>query len=73
MSDNNPQAAEADPPIIVSGGGSVNLDLPTQYKEKGKDSKYTKYKSETGNLASIEIDGKSYPLTPTSKIVIRFK
>jgi len=73
MSDNAPQAAEADRPIIISGGNSVELDLPVQYKEKSKDSKYTKYKSDTGNLASIEIDGKSYPLTPTSRIVIKFK
>lgn len=73
MSADDLQAMAIDPPIIVSGGGSVELDLPIQYKEKSKDSKYKKYKSDTGNLASIEIDGKSYPLTPTSKIVINFK
>ena len=73
MSDNEPLAAESDPPIIIQGGGSVELDLPVQYKEKSKDSKYKKYKSDTGNLASIEIDGQSYSLTPKSRIVINFK
>ncbi len=74
MSDNAPQAAEADRPIIISGGNSVELDLPVQYKEKSKDSKYTKYKSDTGNLASIQIDGgKPISLNKNSKITIYFE
>lgn len=74
MSDNEPQAAEADPPIIIQGGGSVDLDLPVQYKEKSKDSKYKKYKSDTGNLASIQIDGgKPISLNKKSKIIINFE
>lgn len=73
MSDNEPQAAESDPPIIVQGGGSVDLDLPPKFKEKNHGPKGKKFKNDTGNLASIEIDGQSYSLTPTSRIVINFK
>jgi hypothetical protein len=73
MANENPQDLVTDPPIVVQGGGSVNLDLPPQFKENGNNPNGKKFRSEK-NLASIEIDGgKPIPLNENSRIVIRFK
>jgi len=72
MSDSNP-LVDNDRPIIVQGGGSVNLDLPPQFKENGNDPNGRKFRSEK-NLATIQIDGgKPIPLNENSEIIIRFK
>ena len=74
MSDNDPQAAEADRPIIVSGGGSVDLDLPSKFKERSSGPEGKKFKSDTNNLASVQIDGgKPIRLNRNSRIVINFE
>jgi len=74
MSDNDPQAAEADRPIIVQGGGSVVLDLPPKFKERSSGPNGKKFKSDTNNLASIQIDGgKPISLNKNSEIIINFE
>ena len=67
-------AAEGDKPIIVQGGGSVDLDVPSKFKEKSSGPNGKKFKSDTNNLASIQIDdGKPIPLNKNSKIIINFE
>ena len=74
MSNNDPQAAASDPPIIVQGGGSVNLDLPLKFKEQSSGAQGKKFKSDTNNLASLQIDdGTLIPLNRNSKITINFE
>ncbi len=66
--------AESDRPIIVQGGGSVELDVPPKFKEKSSGSHGKKFKSDTNNLASLQIDnGKPITLNKNSKIVINFE
>ena len=74
MQDPEPQAAESDPPIIVQGGGSVDLDLPPKFKEQSSGPQGKKFKSDTNNLASIQIDnGTPIPVNRNSKITIYFE
>ncbi len=67
-------AAEGDRPIIVQGGGSVDVDVPPKFKEKSSGPNGKNFKSDTNNLASIQIDdGKPIPLNKNSKIIINFE
>ncbi|HVG30862.1 MAG TPA: hypothetical protein VM864_14225 [Pyrinomonadaceae bacterium] len=45
-----------EPPIIIQGGGSVLLNIPTKFKEKGTNKGGGKYKNEVQDLISIQID-----------------
>jgi hypothetical protein len=60
-----------EPPIIIQGGGSVFLNIPTKFKEKGTNKGGGKYKNDTQNLISIQIDNREpIPLDADSTIVI---
>jgi hypothetical protein len=66
-------ALEADPPIIIQGGGSIDLDVPSKFKEKSSGPNGKKFKNDLGNLESIVIDDAvTIKLKPTSKIVINY-
>jgi hypothetical protein len=65
-------SAPADPPIIVQGGNSVDVDVPDKFKEHGTDKKGGKYRVEDRDLVSLTIDGKEYPLNATSRVEIRY-
>jgi hypothetical protein len=80
MSDPNP-LAEGDPPIIVQGGGSVNIIVPPSFSEQtvssylqagggnGKD-----FKNGNVHLISLQIDGGTpIPLNKNAKITINYK
>jgi hypothetical protein len=63
-----------DPPIVVQGGGSIDLDVPEKFKEKGSEKKGGKFKGETQNLVSVVIDGgEPIPVNTTSRIEIHYK
>jgi hypothetical protein len=63
-----------DPPIIISGGGSVHMDMPHGFKDNGTDADHKKYKHDTGDLAELVIDnGAPIPLKKDSRIEIRYK
>jgi hypothetical protein len=77
--------AGADPPIIVDGGGSIVVDMPPKFKDKGSaPSGGKKFKHDLGDLASMEITGAgsctvdpasgkiSVTLKPTSQISISY-
>ncbi|MDT7604113.1 MAG: hypothetical protein QOF61_2110 [Acidobacteriota bacterium] len=64
---------DSDPPIIIQGGGSVDMFVPGKFKEKTSGPKGKGFKNDLGNLASIEIDGSiTIALKSTSKIVIYY-
>jgi hypothetical protein len=71
MQDNEQQAAQtSDPPIIIQGGGSVEVDVPTSFTERtGK-----KFKNDNVNLISLQID-ENTPITlnKNSKITITYR
>jgi hypothetical protein len=80
MSDPNP-LAEGDPPIIVQGGGSVNIIVPPNFSEQtisaylkagsghGKD-----FKNGNVHLVSLQIDENTpIPLNRDSKITITYE
>ena len=74
MSEENPLTPAVDPPIIVHGGGSVDVDLPPKFKEQSSGAQGKKFKSDTNNLVSIQIDdGKPIPVNKNSKITINFE
>jgi hypothetical protein len=70
MSEENPQpAAAVDPPIIVQGGGSVEVDVPAGFTGgTGK-----KFKNANVNLVSIQINEDApIPLSAGDKISITY-
>lgn len=83
MSDPNLPAAEGDPPIIIQGGGSVNIVVPTSFTEETSGGSYQQAARETGgkdfkngnvHLVSLQIDdGTPISLTPNSKITINYR
>jgi hypothetical protein len=63
-----------DPPIVVQGGGSIDVDIPEKFKEKGSGKKGGKYKGDTQNLVSVVIDGGTpIAVNANSKIEINYK
>ncbi|MCA1630087.1 MAG: hypothetical protein LC785_13055 [Acidobacteria bacterium] len=63
-----------DPPIVVQGGGSIDVDIPEKFKEKGSGKKGGKYKGDTQSLVSVVIDGGApIHVNATSKIEINYK
>ena len=71
--DPQPQVAASDPPIIIQGGGSVQITVPPRFKEHGVTVKGKDFKDDTGNLASIQInEEKPITLNKTDKITIYY-
>ena len=81
MTNPNLPADEGDRPIIIQGGGSVNIIVPPNFTEQagsgyqqagsgnGKD-----FKNGNVNLVSLQIDENTpIPLNRTSKITIIYK
>jgi len=73
MSEENPQpaAAEVDPPIIVQGGGSVDIDVPAGFNAPsgGK-----KFKNDKANLDTLQINTDTpIKLNKGDKITITYK
>lgn len=63
----------SDPPIIVSGGNSVHVDMSDKFADDGSGGGHKKYKHSTGTLAQIVIDGGTpINLNSTSVIEIRY-
>ena len=69
MQDNEPiPAAESDPPIIIHGGGSVDIDVPANFYDTGTGKKF---KNDKVNLVSLQIDEEEpIALKKNSKITI---
>lgn len=66
-------ALDADPPIIIQGGGSIYMDVPPKFKEKSSGPGGKKFKHDLGYLDSIVIDDTvTIKLNPTSKIVVNY-
>lgn len=51
-----PQPTESDPPIIIQGGGSVQITVPPKFKEHGSSPNGKHFRDDTGSLASIQIN-----------------
>src|ERR1051325_5601330 len=47
----------SDPPIIVSGGNSVYVDLADSFADDGSGGGHKKFKHNTGTLSEIVVDG----------------
>lgn len=67
------ESFDSDPPIVIQGGGSVDMDVPSKFKEKSSGSKGKRFKHDIGNLVSIVIDGKTTPLNKNSRIEINYE
>jgi hypothetical protein len=71
---------EGDRPIIIQGGGSVDIFVPSNFKEQPDDGKYQQaggapkpkdFKNPAVNLVSLQIDeGTPIILNKNSKITI---
>jgi hypothetical protein len=71
MSDNDPQAAVSDPPIIVHGGGSVDVDVPDSFTAQGNGKNF---KNANVNLVSLQINEDTpIPLNKGDRITITYK
>lgn len=65
---------DADPPIIVSGGGSIILDRPDKFVLHGTLPKSKKYRIANGVLVSCQINTNTpIRLNPTDKITITWR
>lgn len=81
MSDPKPLAEEGDRPIIVQGGGSVNIIVPpnctdqaASRKHQAGDGNGKDFKNGNVNLVSLQIDENTpIPLNRNSKITIIYK
>lgn len=58
MSTNNEETelTEIDPPIIVQGGGSIEITVPPKFKDRGTTTKGRHYKGDTVALVSVQIN-----------------
>ena len=74
MSDQNLLAEEGDRPIIVQGGGSVNIIVPPNFTDQAAGGKEKDFKNGNVNLVSLQIDEDDpIPLNRNSKITIIYK
>lgn len=65
-------AATSDPPIIVQGGGSVEVDVPTGFNAQATTGK--KFKNDKVNLVSLQINEDTpIPLNKGDRITITCK
>lgn len=63
----------SDPPIIVQGGNSVDVDVPGRFREHGPGgSGGRKFRNADQDLISVTIDGKKYDVNADSLIEIRY-
>jgi hypothetical protein len=74
MSNPNPPVWEGDPPIIITGGGSINVAIPNTFTERAHSEKEKDFKNDNVNLISVQID-ENPPITlnKNSKITITYK
>jgi hypothetical protein len=71
MSDNDPQTAASDPPILIQGGGSIEIDVPASFQEQGG---AKRFKNEQVNLVSLQINEDTpIQLNKGDKISITYK
>lgn len=69
MSNNDPQAAESDPPIIVHGG-SVSVDVPPNFQDLGD----KKFKNDKVTLDTLQINENTpIQLNKGDRITITYK
>lgn len=54
--DNDTELADIDPPIIVQGGGSIEITVPPKFKERGSSAKGKHFKDDTVELVSVQIN-----------------
>ena len=54
--ENDDQLTEIDPPIIVQGGGSIEITVPPKFKDKGASPKGRHYKDDVVELVSVQIN-----------------
>ena len=74
MSDPNPLVVPGDPPIIIQGGSSVSIIVPTDFNEQASSGKEKDLKNGNVNLVSLQIDENTpIPLNKNSKIKIGYK
>lgn len=67
------QGAASDPPIIIQGGGSISMNVPPKFKEKGSTANGKDFKDDTGNLVSIQINEDTpIKLNKDDKITINY-
>ena len=66
--------ADTEPPIIVQGGGSIDMNVPPRFRDHGTGSHGKKFKDAAGTLESVVIDDTTtIKLKPDSRIEIRYK
>ncbi len=71
MSENQPLTAPSDPPIIVQGGGSVDVEVPDGFNQQGSGKNF---KNDKVNLVSLQIDEQTpIPLNKNARITILYK
>ena len=81
MSDPDPLVTEGDPPIIVQGGGSVNITIPPNFSEQPSGTYQQAsgghgkgFKNDHVHLVSLQIDGNTpIALNKDAKITINYK
>lgn len=68
----DPQVTESDPPIIVHGSGSVDIDVPPGFDQQPGTGK--KFKNEKVHLVSLQINEDTpIALNKGDKITINYK
>jgi hypothetical protein len=74
MSEQIPLGEEGDRPIIIQGGGSVNVIVPPNFSEQGGNLHGKDFKNGNVNLISLQID-QDTPITlnKNAKITITYK
>ncbi|HZH33129.1 MAG TPA: hypothetical protein VEY11_20345 [Pyrinomonadaceae bacterium] len=74
MSEQIPLGEEGDRPIIIQGGGSVNVIVPPNFSEQGISLHGKDFKNGNVNLISLQID-QDTPITlnKNAKITITYK
>jgi hypothetical protein len=74
MSEQIPLGEEGDRPIIIQGGGSVNVIVPPNFSEQGSNTHGKDFKNGNVNLISLQID-QDAPITlnKNAKITIIYK
>lgn len=72
--DNETDLTDIDPPIIVQGGGSIEITVPDKFKEKGTTTTGKHFKGELVELVSVQINTNTpIALDKDDKITIIYK
>lgn len=74
MSEQQPPVTPGDPPIIIQGGSSVSIIIPSTFNEQASSMKEKDFKNDNVNLISLQID-ENTPITldKNSRITITYK